>query len=144
MVCKSATVNASFVLDSTENADQRSMANPNQTDLLDGMIARLENANARAYEQFARAGERVSKSEQDASHHPSVQQKQPAVLKQQSSRAMRSFVALIGLLLVASACVTAFAWEPSYGDAAKLIFGRWANGWILQAAPQLQDRKSVV
>jgi len=115
-----------------ENADQNSMPNPNQTDLIDGMIARLEKANAEAREQFARSDERVLKSEQ----HPLDQEDPPAAPKRRSSRAGPLFVALICLLLAASACVTAFAWEPSYGDAAKLIFARWANAFVLQTLPQ--------
>jgi septal ring factor EnvC (AmiA/AmiB activator) len=129
----------SFIFNFDENADESSMANPNQTDLLDGMIARLENANAKAYEQFARAVETVPKPKQDASHHPSGQEKNQAAVKQRSSRARRSFLALIGLLLAACACIAAFAWEPSYVDGAKRIIGRWANGWVLQAAPQSQN-----
>jgi hypothetical protein len=65
------------------------MPNPNnQTDLLDDrMIARLEQANARAYEEFARANERVLKPDQDSTRHP-----ESAVMRQSpsSSRPVRS------------------------------------------------------
>jgi hypothetical protein len=115
------------------------MPNPNQTDLLDGMIARLEEANTRAYVQLAPADEGVSKSEQDAARHPTDQQDPSAAPKRQSSRARLLFLALIGLVLAASVCITAFAWEPSaYGDATKLIIARWANAWVLQTEPQAQ------
>jgi len=66
------------------------MPNPNnQIDLLDNrMIARLEQANARAYEEFARTNERVLKSDQDSARHPSDLQDHPsAVAKRRSSRA---------------------------------------------------------
>jgi hypothetical protein len=110
---------------------------PNQTDLLDGMIARLEKANARAYQQFARRGERVLKPDQDGPHYASDKQDPAAAPERHTSRAKWSYVVLIASLL-AAAGVTAFAWELSYGEAAKL-FGRWANPWILQTVPQAQS-----
>jgi hypothetical protein len=111
-----------------ENTDQNSMPDQHQTDL---MIARLEKANARAYEQLARSDERVLKSEQ----HSLDQDDPSSAPKRQSPRARPLFVALIGLLLAASACVTAFTWEPSY-VAAKLIFARWANASVSQTLPE--------
>src|ERR1700678_2910045 len=101
---------------------KRTMPNPNnQIDLLDNrMIARLEQANARAYEEFARTNERVLKSDQDSARHPSDLQDHPsAAAKRQSSRARP--------LLAAFADVTAFAWVPSYGEAAKVVIARWAK-----------------
>jgi hypothetical protein len=122
---------------------KRTMPNPNnQIDLLDNrMIARLEQANARAYEEFARTNERVLKSDQDSARHPSDLQDHPsAVAKRRSSRARPLFVALIGLLLLAAfAGVTAFAWEPSYGEAAKVVIARWAKLlWMVQSVPGAQ------
>jgi septal ring factor EnvC (AmiA/AmiB activator) len=111
------------------------MPNPKEPDQLDAMVARLEKANARAYEQFARVDETVVKSEQEAPRHPSEQQKPPAVPDRQSSRGRPTFLALIGLLLAASAGIAAFAWQSSYGDAAKLIVARWANALVPQYAP---------
>ena len=109
----------------------QNLINPNQTDLLDGMIARLEKANKKAYEQFARADEKISNSEQD-SVHPSEQHDHSAA--QPTSRARPFFIAVIWLLLTAAACVAALAWESSYGDAAKLTIARWA--WVLQKLPE--------
>jgi septal ring factor EnvC (AmiA/AmiB activator) len=102
---------------------------------LDAMIARLEEANARAHEQFARADETVFKSEQDVARHPSERQKPPAVPDRQSTRSRPALLALIALPLAASACVAAFAWQSSYGDAAKLTGARWATSLLPQPAP---------
>jgi len=112
------------------------MANTDQPVLVDAMIARLEKANARAYEKFALRGEEVLRSNEGAKRHPLDQQDLPAVPNGQSSRAGSFFIALIALLLAACACATAVAWEPSYGEAAKR-FARWANPWILQSLPTL-------
>lgn len=109
------------------------MPNPNQVDLLDGMIARLEKANEKAYEQFARADERASKSGQDSAH-PSEKHDPP--IAPPASRTRPFFVAVIWLLLIASACATAFAWQSSYGDAAKLTIRGWTNAWVMQIPPQ--------
>ena len=111
------------------------MTNPNQTDL-EGMIARIEQANARAYEQFGRADESASKSEQDTARLPAAQPDPPVSSKRQSSRAGPLLVALIGLVIAASACVAAFAWEPSYGDTAKQMIVQWAKPWVFQTAHQ--------
>jgi hypothetical protein len=110
------------------------MANTDQPVLVDAMISRLEKANARAYEKSALRGEEVLRSNESAKRHPTDQQDLPAVPNGQSSRAGSFFIALIALLLAASACATAVAWEPSYGEAAKR-FARWANPWILQSLP---------
>jgi hypothetical protein len=126
-------VSARFVLDAgQENANSNSMSNPKQTDPLDGMVARLEEANAKAYEQFARADEKAFKSDQDATHPPSDQQ------PRQSSRTRSAFLALIGLPLLAIVCVTPFAWHFSYGHALQLIIAWWANASVLQTTPQPQ------
>ncbi len=101
------------------------------------MIARLEKANARAYEKFALQGEEVLKSSEDAKPPPTDQRELPAVPKGPSSRTGSSFVALITLLLAAGACAAAVAWEPSYGEAVKR-FARWANPWILQSLPRTE------
>jgi hypothetical protein len=120
------------------------MPNPNQTDPIDGMIARIEEANARAYEQFASASERALKSEQESTPQPQDQPDLSAAPKRESSRARPLFFVLIGLLLTASACVTAFAWDPSYGDAAKLVIARWANARVLQTVPLAQTPRDSV
>jgi hypothetical protein len=113
------------------------MSMPPQTDLLDGMIARLEEANTRAYEQLARTDEGLSKPEQeDFTRHPSDRHAHVAAPKRQSSRTRPLFLVLIGLVLAGSACVAVFASEPSYGNAVKLILARWANVWDLQTEPE--------
>jgi hypothetical protein len=108
------------------------MPNPNQTDLLDGMIARLEEANTKAYEQLARADDGLLNSE--PSYH--LDQQTPATVpKRHSSHAAPVFLVLIALGLAASVSITFLAWKPSYGGAAKLIIVRWANAWGSQAIP---------
>jgi hypothetical protein len=126
------------------NANQCSMPNPNQTNLLPGMIARLEEANARAYEQFTRADQGVLKSEQDSTRHSSDPPDSPSAPKRQSSRARLLFLVFIGILVAASAYVTDFAWDPSYGDAAKLMIARWADAWVPQTAPLAQKPRDDV
>jgi septal ring factor EnvC (AmiA/AmiB activator) len=98
---------------------------------LDAMIARLEEANARAHEQFARADETVFKSEQDVACRPSDQQKPPAIPDRESTRSRPAILALILPALAASA----FAWQSSYDDAAKLTDARWATSLLPQPAP---------
>ena len=104
------------------------MSNPVKTN---SMIARLEAANARAYER-ARADETL-KSEQGAVHPPLDKQALP---KQQSSRARSLFPAIVGLVLAASVYVMVFAWKSPYSDAARLIIARWAHAGGLQTTPQ--------
>ena len=106
------------------------MPNPKQSDLLDGMVARLEEANAKAYEQFA-SDERALKSNLDVAHHPSDQQEPRTVPERHSSRARLALMAFIALVLAASVCVAAFA----YSDAGELIIARWANALLAQPAP---------
>jgi hypothetical protein len=99
---------------------------PDSNNDLNGMIARIEEANARAYKRFERAVESVSNPEQDAPYHPPVDQPVPPALPKRQSSRVKALL-LVGLLLAATACVTAFAWEPSYREAAKLIIARWAK-----------------
>ena len=109
------------------------MQNPQQADPIDAMVARLEKANAAAYGQSPRI-ENVLESEQDVGPDLSEQQKRPAIPDRGSSRRMPAFLALVGLLLVASVCVAVFAWQSTYADAAKLIIARWANAEPLRPA----------
>jgi hypothetical protein len=101
------------------------MSNPDQTVPVDVMIKRLEEANARALEQSARASERASASEQVAAPHPSGQQKPPSVPERPSPRGWLA-LGLFGPLLAATIGVVVFVWQSSYFDAAKLIVARWA------------------
>ena len=115
------------------------MTDSNQTDLLDGMIARLEKANASAYERFAHQRETALKSKQEAAPEASDQRPPipPIAPERQSSRARPLFVGLLALTLAASVCVAAFAGEPSYVEAVK-AFVRWANPWGSGALSQAQ------
>jgi hypothetical protein len=112
------------------------MPSPKQANPLDAMVARLEEANARAYEQFEDEDERVFRSDHDA-RPPSDQQKLHPVVPGRWSWRGRG---LIGLLLVMSVCVAGFAWPSSYGAAAKLIIARWANASLPQPAPRTSSQ----
>jgi hypothetical protein len=112
------------------------MPNSKEPCQLDVMIARLEEANARARERFAGADETVFKSERDIARHPSDQTNPPAVPDRQSTGSRPALLALVVLPLAASACVVAaFAWQSSNGDAAKVIGARWATSLLAQPAP---------
>jgi hypothetical protein len=102
-----------------------SMPNPDQAVPVDVMIKRLEEANARAHERAARAGERFSEPERVAASHPSNQQKTSSVLDRRSPRVLPTS-GLFVLLLAATIGVAAFVRQSSYFDAAKLIVARWA------------------
>ena len=109
------------------------MQNPQQTVPLDDMVARLEKANALAYEQSARV-EKVFKSEQDVARDRSDQQTPPPMPDRGSSRRRLALLTLVGLLLAALACVAVFGWS-TYADAAKLIVARWANAELQRPTP---------
>jgi hypothetical protein len=70
----------------------------------------------------------VSKLEHDAARKPS------AALGRLPSRGKPMLRGLIGLLLAACIFITAFVSQPSHGDAAKLIFARWAPQLILTSS----------
>jgi hypothetical protein len=90
---------------------------PNELDL---MIKRLEEANERAREKFARVDERVSVSEDEVARVPD----------RRTSRGGLA-LSLVGSLLAAS-----FAfWESPYGDATKQIVARWQLP-LVQTTPQ--------
>jgi hypothetical protein len=81
-------------------------------------------------DQLVGLKEQVSKLEQDAAGDPFDQQKRAAVLLRRSSRGRLASLWLIGLAVVASLSVAAFAWQ-SYGDAAKQAIARWAPERVL-------------
>lgn len=109
------------------------MPNPQEANSLDAMVARLEKANALAYDQSAGV-EKVFKSEQNVGPDPSEQQGRP--LLPNRGRRTPAFLAIVGLLLAVSVCVAAFAWRLTYADAAKLIIARWANAELPRPASQ--------
>ena len=129
--CKGATVNAGLPI----NAALSPMSEPNQTDLLDRMIARLEKANASAHERLADQRETALKSEQEAALKL-PDPRPPQAPEQQSSRARPLFVGLLTLMLVAVG-VAAFAWQPSYIETVT-AFVRSSNPWGSGALSQAQ------
>jgi hypothetical protein len=104
------------------------MSDPVQTNITDRMIARLEEANKRSYKQLRGADQNSPTPEQNTGHDSS--DRQPAQ-KRRPSRPILWFFALAGLIAAATVYVTAFVWEPSYGDTAKSIIARLANVSIL-------------
>lgn len=105
------------------------MSNSIQPDVLDRMIARLEEANARSYNQPSRADESSPRQRHDDGRQPPDSQ---AKSRRQTSWARRSFVAVVLLLVAASVFVTSFAGNAAYLDAVKLTFARWVNGSVRQ------------
>jgi hypothetical protein len=77
----------------------------------------------RTDQQLQRVDEQAYKLEQDATRHPSDH---PADPGRRPRRGMRLWGGT-GLLL--ASCVAVFAWH-SFGDAAKLIVGRWVSEGI--------------
>ncbi len=105
----------------------------------DDLIARADEHLAHAYEQIARAdeqiarvNEQVSKLEHDAARKPS------AALGRLPSRGRPMLRGLIGLLLAACIFIIAFVSQSSHGDAAKLIFARWAPQLILTSSRPME------
>jgi hypothetical protein len=99
---------------------------PKQTFQPAAMAARLEEANARAYEQYKlrREDKQPSKLPQDAAHQPSEEPQIPVdrfgttVPSDQPSLFGRRAVRITGLLLVACIGGAAIAWQ-TYGDAVR-------------------------
>src|SRR5229473_227035 len=87
---------------------------------------------ARADEQIARVNEQVSKLEHDAARKPS------AAVGRLPSRGRPMLRGLIGLLLAACIFIIAFVSQSSHGDAAKLIFARWAPQLILTSSRPME------
>jgi hypothetical protein len=110
-----------------------STPNPERTDPRDVMVARLEEANTRAYEQFKQELAHVNKLlSNDAAYHPSDDPQTPITTFRPAAvnhvqvpddrpspgrRAVRGFTGF----LLAAACigVAAIAWQSFYGDKAK-------------------------
>ena len=105
------------------------MLNPTQPDVLDRMIARLEEANARSYKEPSRADETSSRPDDDDRHQSPDQ---PAQSKRRSSRATPWFVAVVLLLVAALVLVTGFAGNPQYLDEVKSTLVRWVHASVLQ------------
>ena len=95
----------------------------------DVLIAPADERLARVYEQIALDTERLSRLEHDAARHRSAV---PGRVPLRGGSAQRG---LIGLLLAACIFAAAFAWQSSYGDAARQIIARWA--------PQLVSTSSL-
>ncbi len=125
------------------------MPNPKQTGPQDVAVAAIAQAYiAQAYEelgrsdeQFAFMDERAFALEQDASRHPSDQEMRLAVADRRPSRGRPMLLGLVGLLLAACVSVAAFAWQSSYGDAAKLIIARWAPQRASTSSPSPEEQE---
>jgi hypothetical protein len=115
------------------------MSNPVKTDV---MIARLEAANARAYQQ-ARSDETTSKSEHRDPDPALAASDKEVFRKQPSSRVKPVILAIVGIVLAASVYVALFVWKSPYSDAARTIFARWVHASNLQSAPQTSSKDVV-
>ncbi len=117
------------------------MPNPTQPDVLDRMIARLEEANARSHREPSRADEKPSMPGHDDRHQPRHRLPAP---RRRSSWARPSFVAVILLLIAAPVFLASSAREPSYLDGMKLTFVRWVNAAVLQTGSRTLPQDSAV
>jgi hypothetical protein len=124
-----------------ENASEIPMSNPTQPDVLDRMIARLEEANARSYKEPPRADETPSRSDHDEGHQSP---NQPVASKRRSFWARPWFVAVVVLLIAAPAYLASSARESSYLDGMKLTFARWVNAAVLQTGSRTLPQDSAV
>lgn len=115
------------------------MSNPTQHDVLDRMIARLEEANARSYKEPLRAAESSSKSD-----HDGQSAEQQVASNHRSSRAGPRFVALVSMLIAASVLVTSFAWAPSYLERLNSTIARWVNVSTPQTESQTPAQDAAV
>jgi hypothetical protein len=108
---------------------------PKRTDPNEMMIARLEKANARAYEQFAdkatHAGGRLSNPAHDAANHPSdqtsVNKLRPAVAVDRIPPGRPTWRFFGSLLMIASVGVTILLWRASHTDVVKQLISGWAS-----------------
>src|SRR5947208_3176478 len=113
-----------------------STSTPTQTDARESMIARLEEANARAYEEFA---SKVAHLDRPLSDPPHEAADRPSDDLQTRFNTIRPAVAgdrpshgtptrrFFGLLLVAFIGVAALTWALSYSDAVKQLIAGWAS-----------------
>jgi hypothetical protein len=120
------------------------MLSPDQSDAL---IARLEDANARAYEREKLTHKATSVDGQpsnpahDISHHPSDNARLPSSLT--GDRALlgrpngRRFFSILLLLCVG---ITAIGWQSSYGYVVKQKFVEWAPEWVPTLSQPIEDR----
>ncbi len=123
-----------------------STSTPTQTDAREAMIARLEEANAHAYEQFASKVAHADKPFSDPLHeaadHPSddlqtpLNTFRPAVAGDRPSHGTptRRF---FGLLLVAFVGVATLIWPLSDRDAVKQLIAGWASQSALSSSQTL-------
>jgi len=122
-------------LRSTAESATKLLTDPEQTHSLNAMAARLERANALAYDKLK--GERIE-SKQDAADRPLDQQKPSSGPDRRTRRGRRALRTIFGLLLAAIICVAAFAWQSPYGDAAKLMIVRRVYATLPQPAFPVQ------
>ena len=106
------------------------MSNPTQSDVLNRMIARLEEANARSYIKPARSNEPSAKPGHDDRRE--LQSQAPSS-KPRASRGRAWFIALLLPVLAASVYAATFASELPYAKTVKVRIARWA----LQAGSEM-------
>jgi outer membrane murein-binding lipoprotein Lpp len=112
-----------------------SMPNPEQTDPHEVAVTALKQAYqliGRGDKQLPRVD--VSKSEQDATRHPSDQQKRFAIVPRRSSRGRLALQGLVGLLMAACIAAAALAFW-SHDDAAKQVLARGVPQLYLISSP---------
>lgn len=121
-----------MVVPKSDDQTPNSTPNLKQPDLHAAMAARLEEANARAYELLAHTRVRVD----DDAHHPlddrqtAVDRVHPAVPHGRPSLGRPALRVFAGFLVAACIVVTV-AWQSSYGDVAKHRIAGFASRFIL-------------
>jgi hypothetical protein len=115
-------------------------------DRSDALIARLEDANARAYEREKLMHKAISVDRQpsnpahDISHHPADDARLPSSLT--SDRALlgrqngRRFFSILLLLCIG---IIAIGWQSSYGHVVKQKFVEWAPQWVPTLSQPIED-----
>jgi hypothetical protein len=124
-----------MVVPKSDDQTPNSTPNLKQPDLHAAIAARLEEANARAYELLAHKRARVG----DDAHHPSddrqtpVDTIHPAVPHGRPSLGRPALRVFVGFLLAAG-IVASVAWQSSYGDAAMHRIAGFASQFILTSS----------
>ena len=105
-----------------------------QTDLVHAaMIARLEEANTRAYEQLARPDEAPSRSEADGvTDHRSDRHAHVVAPERRRSPTRRLLLAVFALLIAGVVYVAALSGQPYYDSVVRPLISRWASTWAQQ------------
>jgi len=122
--------------------------NLKQTDSLEVLNSRADEALRKAYEQITRPDEQPSEPKQDPLSPPSGSPIPVDTIRPAIARVGPALRGAIGLLLAASVCVAVIASQSSFRDAAKSIIALWVPQLIpnpsrLMEKPGLPEQPSA-